>query len=159
MSRDGFAKVFDFEGAFESRGEEATERCDERGKRCVDEDVELYWRDVDRGRNRKKARKREVVEHRGNIVSLRDEDRVWCAGKTGDDVCAKILYSNSAKTSWVMLKASAISIYRKKALTFTGQMKYLYRISTLVMPKPKMIVQIHAPTKPSTVFLGDSLIS
>ena len=38
-------------------------------------------------------------------------------------------------------------------------MKYLYRIRILVIPIPKMIVRIQAPTKPSTVFFGDNLIS
>ncbi len=52
-----------------------------------------------------------------------------------------------------------ITLKKGKGRTLTGQMKYLYRISTLVMPKPKMMVQIHAPTNPSTVFLGDSLMS
>jgi hypothetical protein len=44
-------------------------------------------------------------------------------------------------------------------LTLTGQMKYLYRIKILVIPTPKMMVRTQAPTKPSTVFFGDSLIS
>ena len=44
-------------------------------------------------------------------------------------------------------------------LTLTGQMKYLDRISTLVIINPKNIVMIHPPTKPSTVFLGESLIN
>lgn len=48
---------------------------------------------------------------------------------------------------------------RDGVLTFTGQMKYLERIIRLQRSTPKMIVMIHAPTKPSTVFFGDNLMS
>ena len=41
----------------------------------------------------------------------------------------------------------------------TGQMKYLERDMRLVRPMANRIVMIQAPTKPSTVFLGDNLMS
>lgn len=53
--------------------------------------------------------------------------------------------------------SSPVQILAPRSLT--GQMKYLYRIKTFVIRKPKMMVQIQAPTKPSTVFLGESLMS
>ena len=39
MTGDGFAKIFDFEGAFETRGEKPAKRGDEGGEGCEDEDV------------------------------------------------------------------------------------------------------------------------
>jgi len=48
---------------------------------------------------------------------------------------------------------------RGMELTLTGQMKYESRDKSAVNKKPKMIVNIHAPTNPSTVFFGDSLIN
>ena len=47
MARDGFAKVFDFECAFETAGKEAAKGCDEGGEGCEDEDVELHGSDMD----------------------------------------------------------------------------------------------------------------
>lgn len=44
-------------------------------------------------------------------------------------------------------------------LTLTGHMKYLYRMRTLASPKPPIMVQIQAPTNPSTVFFGESWMS
>lgn len=44
--------------------------------------------------------------------------------------------------------SSPVKMLAPKSLT--GQMKYLYRMSTFVMKKPNMIVQIHAPMKPAS---------
>jgi hypothetical protein len=48
VSRNGVAKVLDLESALKTGGEEATKGCDERGKRCENEDVELHGHDVER---------------------------------------------------------------------------------------------------------------
>lgn len=44
-------------------------------------------------------------------------------------------------------------------LTLTGQMKYLDRIRMLTSKKENRTVIIQAPTNPSTVFFGESLMS
>ncbi len=49
MAGDAFAKVFDFESAFEAAGEEAAERGDEGGECCEDLHVEVDGADVDGG--------------------------------------------------------------------------------------------------------------
>ena len=41
----------------------------------------------------------------------------------------------------------------------TGQIMYWNRINSVPQIRPKMMVLKNAPTKPSTVFLGDSLMS
>lgn len=79
MARDGFAKVFNFEGPFETRGEEAAKGGDEGGKSGEDEDVHLHRGDGDGG----------CCE--GDGVQSRDEDRVGVAGKAGKDVGAEVL--------------------------------------------------------------------
>ncbi len=87
-------------------------------------------------------------------VGVRNEDRVGGAFEAGEDVCSEVLLRGVVSLQF------AISDWRVGGLrTLTGQMKYLYRISTFVMAKPKKMVRIQAPTNPSTVFLGDSLIS
>lgn len=82
VAGDGFAKVFDFEGAFEAGGEEAAEGGDEGGEGGEDEDVELHGCDVDGLR---------VVEEVGEVVGLGDEDWVGGAGEAGEDVGAEVL--------------------------------------------------------------------
>jgi hypothetical protein len=79
---------------------------------------------------------------------VRDEDRIGCTFKTSENIRTKILVN-------VRIDFGNLGSH----LTLTGHMKYLYRIKTLVMPTPKMIVRIQAPTNPSTVFLGDNLMS
>ena len=87
MTGDGFAKVFDFEGALKARGEEAAKGRDQRGEGCEDEDVELHGRDVEGLRGAEEARE---------VVGLRDEDWVRGTGKAGEDVGAEVLESGLA---------------------------------------------------------------
>ena len=47
---------------------------------------------------------------------------------------------------------------KRKMCTVTGQIMYLNCDSEYAIPPPMMIVQIHPPIKPSTVFLGDRRI-
>ena len=151
VTRDGLAKVFDFEGAFEAGGEETAEGRDQGGEGREDEDVELHRGDVE-------GVGVEREEEGGECVGLRDEDGVGGAGEAGEDVCAEVLGEcKPRQTSRWML--CWIRGEERRRLTLTGQMKYLDRISTLVMANPKTMVSIQAPTKPSTVFLGESLIS
>ena len=82
MAGDGFAEIFNFEGAFESGGEEAAEGGDQGGEGREDEDVELHGGDVEGLR---------VVEEAGEVVRLRDEDWVGGAGEAGEDVGAEVL--------------------------------------------------------------------
>ena len=91
MARDGLAEVFDFEGAFQARGEEATKGCNEGGKCCEDEDVKLHGGDMNGGRNLEGCWAREVGEEGGDMISLMYENGVWDARETCEDVCAKVL--------------------------------------------------------------------
>ena len=87
VARDRLAEVFDFEGAFEPRGEEAAEGGDEGGKGREDEDVELHRGDVESwGEFGEEGG--EVV---GDAVGVGDEDGVGGAGEAGDDVGAEVL--------------------------------------------------------------------
>lgn len=52
-----------------------------------------------------------------------------------------------------------LSSVEETKLTVTGQIKYPDLIRRLVKAKPKMTVMIQAPTNPSTVFFGESLMS
>lgn len=79
VSRDGFAKVFDFECPFETRGEEAAKGGDEGGESGKDEYVHLHRGNGDGGCGE------------GNGVQGGDEDRVGNAGKAGKDVGAEVL--------------------------------------------------------------------
>ena len=102
------------------------------------------------GRDLEEGWEREIGKEGWDMVSLRYEDGVWGAGQACKNVRAKVLEDGQLKKVVVC----GLELY-----TFTGHIKYLYRINTFAMANPKMIVQIHAPTKPSTVFLGDSLMS
>ena len=84
------------------------------------------------------------------MISLMYENGVRGAGEACEYVRAKVLTDDQLKR---------ITVCGLGLHTFTGHIKYWYRINTFVMANPKMIVQIHAPTKPSTVFLGESLMS
>ena len=84
MTGDGFAKVFDFEGAFEAGGEEAAEGRDQGGEGCEDEDVELHGGDVESVGVEREEEGREGV-------GLWDEDGVGGTGETGEDVRAEVL--------------------------------------------------------------------
>lgn len=85
MTGDGFAKVFDFEGAFEAGGEEPAEGGDEGGEGGKDEDVELHGGDGE-GDGRR-------VQEEGKVdgVGLRAEDGVRVALEAGKYVGAEIL--------------------------------------------------------------------
>ena len=101
------------------------------------------------GRDFEEGWEREIGKEGWYMVSLRYEDGVWGAGQACENVRSKVLEDSQLKK--IVLWA--------RPHTFTGHIKYLYRINTFAMANPKMIVQIHAPTKPSTVFLGESLMS
>jgi len=82
VAGDALAEVFDFEGAFEARGEEAAEGRDERGEGCEDENVELHGRDVVGALKGGPG---------GEGVRLGDEDGVGGAGEAGENVGAEVL--------------------------------------------------------------------
>ena len=89
MSRYRIAEIFDVEGALQAAGKETTKWSNERGKRSQGEDMELYWCDGDLAREWQvqidwQCRKR---------VCVRNEDRVWIAVQSCENVCAKILYA------------------------------------------------------------------
>lgn len=150
MARNGFAKVFDFEGTLEAGSEETAEGCNEGGESCEDKDVKLHGCDVNGGRYLEGGWEREIGKVGGNVVGLMYENRIWGAGEAGEYVRAEVLIDSQLGERMA---------YGLGCYTFTGQMKYLYRINTFVIAKPNMIVQIHAPTKPSTVFFGESFMS
>ena len=87
---------------------------------------------------------------------MRDEDGIGGAFKAGEDVCTEVLGFVNLRSDLQTWERFCIDVRR---LTLTGQMKYLYRMRTLVIANPKKMVRIQAPTKPSTVFLGESLIN
>lgn len=91
VSRNGVAKILDLESALQSRGKEATEGRNERGKRGEDEDVELNRHDIEGSRNGK-ARRNE-----GQRIVARHEDGVGPALKASVNVCAEILNRKLAK--------------------------------------------------------------
>lgn len=112
VAGDGFAKVFDLEGAFEAGGEEAAEGGDQRGEGGEDEDVELHGRDVEGLR---------VAEEVGEVVGLRDEDWVGDAGEAGEDVGAEVLRGKGVS----VVEVGGWSWDEGVVRTLTGQMKYL----------------------------------
>ena len=65
MARNGFAEVFNFEGTFKARGEEATEGRNEGGECCEDENMKLHGGDVDGGRDSEGGWERVVGEEVG----------------------------------------------------------------------------------------------
>lgn len=86
MAGDRITEIFDFEGALDAGGEEATEGCDERGERGEDEDVELHWLHVDRGR--------EVCPVRGDerqSIALFEKDGIWRAFQACEEICAEVI--------------------------------------------------------------------
>lgn len=85
MARDGFTKVFDFEGAFEARGEEAAEGSDEGGEGCEDEDVKLH------GGNGEGEGGGVEEEWRTDGVGVGEEDGVGVAVEASEDAGAEIL--------------------------------------------------------------------
>ena len=91
MAWNRLTEVFDFEGTFEARGEEAAEGCNERGERRKDEDVKLHGGDVNGRRDLERCREREVGEEGGDMVSLMYENRIWSTGEACEYVCAKVL--------------------------------------------------------------------
>ena len=85
VAGDGLAEVFDFEGPFQTRGEEAAEGRDQGREGCEDEDVELHGRDV---------QGEEVGGERqpgGQVVGVWEEDGVRGAFEAGEDVGAEVL--------------------------------------------------------------------
>jgi hypothetical protein len=139
MPWNRIAEVLDFEGTFEAGGKEAAEWGNERSERSKYENVNLHWCHVE-GLH--------VWKPDWKVVEVRYEDGVGCTFKTCENIRAKIL---------AIVRSDIWS--SGCLLTLTGHMKYLYRIKTLVMPTPKIMVRIQAPTNPSTVFLGDNLMS
>ena len=124
MTGDGFAKIFDFEGAFETRGEKPAKRGDEGGEGCEDEDVELHGGDAELQGAREEGGEFEVV-------GVGDEDGVGVAGESGEDVGAEILSDalmrvlvggDGSRDIWV---TAPRGIRGGRVLTLTGQMKYL----------------------------------
>lgn len=85
MARNRVAKVLNLECALETGGEEAAERCHQRGKGREDEDVELHRHYVQGAWNGQAGR-----DKRQRIV-LSNEDGVGLAFEASVDVCAKIL--------------------------------------------------------------------
>ena len=58
VAGDTISKILNFEGSFETAGEESAERSDERGECCKDENVELNRCNGDRVRDRKEFTER-----------------------------------------------------------------------------------------------------
>lgn len=81
---------------------------------------------------------------------MRDEDWVYGALKASKEICTEVLPRGVSQTA---------TIGQPAVLTLTGQMKYLYFESAHVNSPPARTVKTHAPAKPSTVFLGESLMS
>lgn len=91
VAGNGFAKIFDFERAFEAGGEEATKGCDEGGEGCENQDVELHRGDMHGRGDVEGEGERYVGKKRGNRIGLVNEDRVGRARKTGENVRAEVL--------------------------------------------------------------------
>jgi len=82
MPRDAVAKVLDFERPLQSRGEEAAERGNQRGKGGEHQDVKLHRRDP------------ECMVHvrpLGQLVRLGREDGVGRAFQAGENVGAEVV--------------------------------------------------------------------
>ena len=91
VARNWLAEVFDFEGTFETRGEEAAEGRNEGRECCEDEDVKLHGGDVNGWRDFEGGWEREVGKEGRDMVGLMYENRVWGARETCEYVRAKIL--------------------------------------------------------------------
>ena len=91
MARNGFTKILDFKGAFETAREEAAEGSDERGEGCEGEDVELHGGNVHGGGDVEREGEGDVGEEGGNVVSVGNKDWVGSAFETSKDVCAEVL--------------------------------------------------------------------
>lgn len=98
MSWNRVAEILDLEGAFDSRGEEATEGCDERGKRREEEDMELDWGDGDGCGEAVALGPRSWNE--GDVVGMWVEDRVRFAVEACPEVCAEILRARVSLSSF-----------------------------------------------------------
>jgi hypothetical protein len=86
VTRDRIAEVLDLKGAFEARGEEATEWCDQRSECCENEYVEL-----NRSYRKGSGEIDTVGKRNWKRILLRNEDRVGVALQTGVDVGPQIL--------------------------------------------------------------------
>ena len=91
MARNGLAKVFDFEGTFEARGEETAKGRNEGGERCEDEDMKLQGGDMNGGGDLKGGWEWEIGKERGNVVGMMYENGVRGAGEACEYVRAKVL--------------------------------------------------------------------
>lgn len=82
VARDRLAKVLNFERALKSGSEESTERCDQGGEGCENQDVELNGLDVERGSNSGPV---------GNSIWLRHKGRVRRAFQSGQNVRTEVI--------------------------------------------------------------------
>lgn len=82
VARDRFAEVLDLESALKSGSEESTERRDQGGEGCENQNVELNGLDVERGTNTGPV---------GNSVWLGHKGRVGCALQSSQNVRTEII--------------------------------------------------------------------
>ena len=86
VPRNGMAKILDFEGTLESRGEESAERRNQRSKCGEDHGVDLH-----RLHGKAELRVFRQEEQLRESVLVREEHRVGLALQTSEDVGAKVL--------------------------------------------------------------------
>lgn len=82
MSRNRITEILNLERAFETRGKETTEWCDERSECGEDEDMPLHWCH---------GESLDIREPDWEVVGVGHEDRIWSALETRPDVCSKVL--------------------------------------------------------------------
>ena len=148
MAGDGVAEILDAKGALQAGCEEAAKGSDEGSKSGKGEAVE-----VNGGEGEGEVGVGGEEEELGELVGFDEEDGIEVALETSEDVGSEVLFDQLANDD------VDLSLSNGWGPTLTGQMKNLVRIMTLMRMPLKRSVQIQAPTKPSTVFLGDSLMS
>lgn len=87
VAGDRVAKVLDLECALQTRGEEATEWCDERGEGGEDDHVKLHRHDVEGMREDGEVGGNTLGDE-GDGVGLGSEDGVGFAFEAREDGCA-----------------------------------------------------------------------
>ena len=82
MAGNRLAKILDLESPLESRGKESTKRCDQRGERCENQDMQLDGLDIECGIAAGKVR---------DVIWLRNKGGVGRAFQSGQHVGSEVV--------------------------------------------------------------------
>ena len=150
MPRDALAKIFDVESTLKSGGEKASEGGDKRRKNGHDEDMQVV--------GRVRERRHVPTQLRGTKFAHENDD---CGGWERTKPAKKTLRGAQISHSLQMktgLGSHLISLQAFTPRSLTGQIIYSHRMNNVPQTMAKSMVLKKAPTKPSTVFFGESLM-